>query len=262
MGLGYSQADSVALQTWNNVAAIASNIAVGFVSDKVGRKRNLAFSWLFCIVAIVLCSIFVAPNNMGLCIALMLLFGFALNYAITAVQPLMPESYPTAIRNTGTSWCQAFARFGGSASSIVLGGIAGMAFFQTATGATNWSTVVLVLIVPFALGFVCTVLFVKETAGKTMDQLAAEEEKLGASERDGNMRFIIMLVIVAILAVLCIACPLIVPNWAKQPYALPLMAIGLLLPFVYFFVFGGAQLAKNKAAKASASLGDEASTKA
>ena len=105
-------------------------------------------------------------------------------------------------------------------------------------------------------------LFVKETAGKTMDQLAAEEEKLGASERDGNMRFIIMLVIVAILAVLCIACPLIVPNWAKQPYALPLMAIGLLLPFVYFFVFGGAQLAKNKAAKASASLGDEASTKA
>ena len=59
---------------------------------------------------------------MGLCIALMLLFGFALNYAITAVQPLMPESYPTAIRSTGTSWCQAFARFGGSASSIVLGG--------------------------------------------------------------------------------------------------------------------------------------------
>ena len=144
----------------------------------------------------------------------------------------------------------------------MLGGIAGMAFFQTATGATNWSTVVLVLIVPFALGFICTVLFVKETAGKTMDQLAAEEEKLGASERDGNARFIIMLVIVAVLAVLCIVCPLVVDNWSKQPYALPLMAIGLLLPFVYFFVFGGAQLAKNKAAKASASLGDEASTKA
>lgn len=263
VGLGYSQADSVALQTWNNVAAIASNIAVGFVSDKIGRKRNLAGAWLFCIVAIILCSIFVAPNNMGLCIALMLLFGFALNYAITAVQPLMPESYPTAIRNTGTSWCQAFARFGGSASSIVLGGIAGMALFQTATGATNWSMVVLVLIVPFALGFICTVMFVKETAGKSMDQLAAEEERMGNSEKDGNMRFIVMLVIVAILAILCIACPLIVPNWSKQPYALPLMAIGLLLPFLYFFIFGGIQSAKNKAARASlGSLGDEASTKA
>ena len=124
------------------IGALAARLVSGRIMDKVGRKRNLAFSWLFCIVAIVLCSIFVAPNNMGLCIALMLLFGFALNYAITAVQPLMPESYPTAIRNTGTSWCQAFARFGGSASSIVLGGIAGMAFFQTATGATNWSTVV------------------------------------------------------------------------------------------------------------------------
>lgn len=245
VGLGYSQADSVMLQTWNNVAAIASNICVGFVSDKVGRKRNLLFAWLFCIVAIVICSVFVAPGNMGLCIVLMLLFGFALNYAITAVQPLMPESYPTAIRNTGTSWCQAFARFGGSASSIVLGGIASMAFFQNADGATNWSTVVLVLIVPFALGFICALLFVKETGGKTMEQLAAEE---GAnSETDGNTRFIIMLCIVIILAVLCIVCPLVVTGWSKQPYALPLMATGLLLPFVYFFIFGGMQLAKNKA---------------
>ena len=124
-----------------------------------------------------------------------------------------------------------------------------MALFQTAAGAPNWSMVVLVLIVPFALGFICTVLFVKETAGKSMDQLAAEEEKLNASEEDGNMRLIIMLVIVAILAILCIVCPLVVPSWSKQPYALPLMAVGLLLPFLYFFIFGGAQLAKRKAAK-------------
>jgi MFS family permease len=246
-GIGYSSSEAVALQTWNNVAAIASNICVGFVSDKIGRKRNLCFSWIFCIVAIILCSIFVAPGNFGLCIALMLLFGFALNYAITAVQPLMPESYPTAIRNTGTSWCQAFARFGGSASSIVLGGIAGMAIFQTADGGTNWSSVVLVLIIPFILGEICAILFVKETGGKTMDQLAEEEAKLANSETDGAVRFGIMLVLVALLAVLCIVCPLAVTGWSKLPIALPLMAIGLLLPFVYFFIFGGAQLAKNKA---------------
>ncbi len=249
VGLGYSPSESVALQTWNNAAAIASNVSVGFVSDKIGRKRNLAGSWLFCVVAIVLCSLFATGGNFGLCIALMLLFGFALNYAITAVQPLMPESYPTAVRNTGVSWCQAFARFGGSASSIVLGGIAGMAFFQTAAGTTNWSSVVLVLIVPFILAFVCTILFVTETAGKSIDQLAAEEEKLGNADSDGNMRFGVMLAIVAILFVLCIVCPLVVQGWSKQPYALPLMAIGLLLPFVYFFVFGGAQLAKNRQKK-------------
>ena len=246
VGVGYSQADSVMLQTWNNVAAIASNFTVGFVADRIGRKRNLAGSWLFCIVAIVLCSLFVAPNNMGLCIVLMLLFGFALNYAITAVQPLMPETYPTAIRNTGTSWCQAFARFGGSASSIVLGGIAGMAFFQNAAGGTNWSTVVLVLIVPFILGFVCTVLFVKETGGKTMDQLAAEEVDNPVKQNSGGLEFGIMMVVVAILAVLCIVCPLAIPGWSKMPIALPLMAIGLLLPFVYFFVFAGKELAARK----------------
>ena len=128
----------------------------------------------------------------------------------------------------------------------MLGGIAGMAFFQTAAGTTNWSSVVLVLIVPFILAFVCTVLFVTETAGKSIDQLAAEEEKLGNADSDGNMRFGVMLAIVAILFVLCIVCPLVVQGWSKQPYALPLMAIGLLLPFVYFFVFGGAQLAKNR----------------
>jgi MFS family permease len=175
-GIGYEPAQAVQLQTWNNVAAIVSNITVGFVSDIVGRKRNLAFAWLFAIAAIVLCSIFVVPGNFGLCIVLMLLFGFALNYAITAVQPLMPESYPTEIRNMGVSWCQAFARFGGAAAPIVLGALSRSPAFATETG-TNWSSLVLVLIIPLALGFICTMLFVKrETKGKSMDTLQAEIE--------------------------------------------------------------------------------------
>ena len=234
-GIGYTPSEAVALQTWNNVAAIASNCCVGFVADRIGRKRNLAFSWIFCIVAIVICSVFVVPNNFGLSIALMLLFGFALNYAITAVQPLMPESYPTAIRNTGVSWCQAFARFGGSASSIVLGGIAGMAMFQTAEGATNWSSVVLVLIVPFVLGFICCLLFVKETGGKSMDELAGDG-RTDASDT-GMTNFIIMLIVIAFLFITCIVCPLAVQGWSKNPIALPLMAVGVLLPFIYFFIF-------------------------
>ena len=238
-GIGYSAQEAVSLQTWNNVAAIASNCCVGFVADRIGRKKNLAFSWIFCIVAIIICSVFVVPNNFGLSIALMLLFGFALNYAITAVQPLMPESYPTAIRNTGVSWCQAFARFGGSASSIVLGGIAGMAMFQTAEGATNWSMVVLTLIIPFVLGFICCVLFVKETGSKSMDELSAES----ASDPNdtGMTNFIIMLIVIAFLFVTCIVCPLAISGWSKLPIALPLMGVGVLLPFIYFFIFATPQ---------------------
>lgn len=175
-GIGYSPAQAVNLQTFNNVAAIVSNVTVGFMSDLVGRKRNLAFSWLFAIFAIFLCSLFVVPNNYGLCIALMLLFGFALNYAITAVQPLMPESYPTPMRNMGVSWCQAFARFGGAASPIILGTLSTSPMFSSG-GTTNWSSLVLILIIPLALGFICTMLFVqRETKGKSMDALQTEME--------------------------------------------------------------------------------------
>ena len=271
--MGYSAGDSVNLQTWNNFAAILSNVSVGFVSDRIGRKKNLAASWIACIIAIVICSFVITydPENTKhiLYVVLMLLFGYCLNYAITAVQPLMPESYPTAIRNTGVAWCQAFARFGGSGSSIVLGAfatalvvenpalsnpeaVAAAAAKGTELAATipNWSVVVLTLCIPFALGFICTLLFVKETGGKTMDQLAAE-----ASTDDGDtgtVQFAIMMVIVALLAILCIVLPLLPADvfggvaFSKTPMALPLMAIGMLLPFLFFFVFAGPQALKNR----------------
>ena len=199
----------------------------------------------------------------------MLLFGFCLNYAITAVQPLMPESYPTAIRNTGVAWCQAFARFGGSGSSIVLGAFAtalvvenpalsnpdavaaaAAAGKELAATIPNWSVVVLTLCIPFALGFICTLLFVKETGGKTMDQLAAEAS--GDDGDTGTVQFAIMMVIVALLAILCIVLPLLPADmfggvaFSKTPMALPLMAIGMLLPFLFFFIFAGPQALKNR----------------
>ena len=245
-GVGYTAGQSVMLQTWNNVAAIASNICVGFVSDRIGRKKNLCLSWILCIVAIILCSVFIVDDpeqtKFVLYIILMLLFGFCLNYAITAVQPLMPEQYPTALRNTGVAWCQAFARFGGSASSIVLGFIAAQPFFASAAGTPEWSKVVLVLIVPFVLAEICSLLFVRETGGKTMDQLAAESA--GDDSDTGMVPFIVMMACAVFLAVLCIVCPLAVPGWKANPMAMPLDLIALLLPFAFFFIFAGPQALK------------------
>ena len=245
-GVGYTAQQSVMLQTWNNVAAIASNVTVGFVSDRIGRKKNLCFSWILCIVAIILCSVFIVDDpeqtKFVLYIILMLLFGFCLNYAITAVQPLMPEQYPTALRNTGVAWCQAFARFGGSASSIVLGFIAAQPFFASAAGTPEWSKVVLVLIVPFVLAEICSLLFVRETGGKSMDELAAESA--GDDSDTGMVPFIVMMACAVFLAVLCIVCPLAVPGWKANPMAMPLDLIALLLPFVIFFIFAGPQALK------------------
>ena len=248
-GVGYSASDSVTLQTWNNFAAILSNVSVGLVSDKIGRKKSLCMGWIMCIIAVVLCSVFIVNdpegNNFILYVVLMLLFGFCLNYAITAVTPLMPESYPTALRNTGVAWCQAFARFGGSASSIVLGCIASMSVFVNADGTTAWSKVVLTLCIFFVIGEICSLLFVRETGGKTMDQLAAESTN--TDEQDtGMVPFVIICCIAALLAILCIVCPLVIHGWSKQPYALPLDAIGLLLPFIFFFIFAGPQALKER----------------
>ena len=246
-GIGYTPSEAITLQTWNNVAAIIANSIVGYISDTIGRKRCLIFSWVLCIVVIVACSMFVAPNAMVLCVFLMCAFGFALNFSISSIYPLMPEQYPTAVRNTGTAWCQAFARFGGSASSIVLGGIAAMPIFQV-DGATNWSWVVLILNVPFVLALICTLVFVRDTDGKSLDTLVTE-----SAERDtdtGKTAFAIMMLIILILFVLCIVCPLAVPGWSKLPISLPLMSIGILLPFVFFFIMGGSQLAREKKAAA------------
>lgn len=65
-------------------------------------------------------------------------------------------------------------------------------------------------------------------------------------DNTGKVPFIVMILIIVFLFVVCIICPLVVSGWSKQPFALPLMGIGLLLPFVHFFIFGGKQLAASK----------------
>lgn len=63
-------------------------------------------------------------------------------------------------------------------------------------------------------------------------------------EDSGTVPFVVMCVVIAFLFVACIICPLVITGFSKQPYALPLMATGLLLPFVHFFIFGGMALAR------------------
>jgi MFS family permease len=172
-GFEYTPADASAMQTFNNVAAICSNVTVGFLSDKFGRKRTLIFSWLFLMVAVVIFALTVGPGKFAYCMFLFFLIGFAMNFAITGVQPLMPESYPTQVRNTGVSWCQAFARFGGAAAPIVFSAITPM--FKTAAGAPDWNSIMFLLLIPASIGLLCTFIFLRrETGGKDLDTLVAE----------------------------------------------------------------------------------------
>ena len=106
--IGYTPSQAVALQTWNNFAAILSNSLCGIIGDRVGRKRNCLGAWLFAIVVVILCSVFVAPNQFLFCIGLMLLFGFALNYACLL--------YTSTARPTRASWNPFVARMSSSSS--------------------------------------------------------------------------------------------------------------------------------------------------
>jgi MFS family permease len=170
-GFGYTPADASAMQTFNNVAAICSNVTVGFLSDKFGRKRTLIFSWLFLMVAVVIFALTVGPGAFAYCMFLFFLIGFAMNFAITGVQPLMPESYPTQVRNTGVSWCQAFARFGGAAAPIIFSAI-------TPIFGGDWHQIMLLLLAPAAIGLLCTFVFLRrETVGKDLDTLVTEAVK-------------------------------------------------------------------------------------
>jgi MFS family permease len=99
--------------------------------------------------------------------------GFAVNYAITAVQPLMAESYPTEFRNTGVSWCQAFGRIGGALAPIIAGEIMSLQLGLRIS--------FLFYIIPAVVGAVAAFLFVKkETKGRSVihRQYGGEARKL------------------------------------------------------------------------------------
>ena len=112
----------------------------------------------------------------------------------------------------------------------------------------NWSMVVLVLLVPFVLGLICTILFAKNTGGKTMDQIQEAFDTNPLSETDGNGRFWIMIIVVIINFIGCIVCPLAIPGFSGTAMALPIMLVAMLLPFAYFLIFGIQGLGKEKAA--------------
>ena len=99
----------------NNAAAVIANCSTGFVAEIIGRRPNLIMSYLIGGVSIIIMA-FVGGGFYAI-LAANIFMGFAINYAITAVQPLMAESYPTEFRNTGVAWCQAFGRLGRRAGS-------------------------------------------------------------------------------------------------------------------------------------------------
>jgi predicted MFS family arabinose efflux permease len=167
---GFKLASAYSLAIANNGAAVIANCSTGFVAELIGRRPNLILSYLLGGISIVLMAF--VPGGFTAVLAASIFMGFAINYAITAVQPLMAEGYPTEFRNTGVSWCQAFGRVGGALAPIVAGAIMGMQL--------GLKISFLFYVIPAVIGALAAYLFVKkETKGKSLDQLAQETGRAG-----------------------------------------------------------------------------------
>lgn len=162
-GLKLSSAYGLAIA--NNAAAVFANCSTGFAAEKIGRRPNLIFSYFIGALSILIMA-FVGGDFYTI-LAANIFMGFAINYAITAVQPLMAESYPTEFRNTGVAWCQAFGRLGGAVAPIIAGLIMAMNLGPQMS--------FLFYIIPAAIGGLAALIFIKrETKGKSLDRLAQE----------------------------------------------------------------------------------------
>ncbi|MDR3307683.1 MAG: hypothetical protein LBS58_02135 [Coriobacteriales bacterium] len=65
-------------------------------------------------------------------------------------------------------------------------------------------------------------------------------------KKENDVAFWVMMVILAYLLIACIICPIAIPGFSKQPYAVPMMGIGLALPFLHFFIFAAPLINKKK----------------
>jgi hypothetical protein len=54
----------------------------------------------------------------------------------------------------------------------------------------------------------------------------------------GGAAFPVMILILIFMVIACMVLPLVVPGFAQQSWAVPIMGIALALPFVHFFIFG------------------------
>ena len=151
-----------------NAAAIIANCSTGFVAEAIGRKKNLIFSFGLAAVSVIIMA--TVGGSFGAILAACIFLGFAVNYSITAIQPLMAEAYPTEFRNTGVSWCHAFGRIGGASAPIITGVIIGMG--------QGYEVSFFFYVIPAVLGLLAAVFLVKkETKGKSLDELAVVELK-------------------------------------------------------------------------------------
>jgi MFS family permease len=137
-------------------------VASGIISDRVGRRANVAFFASACIVT-VLVYIFAPLTD-----AQMLVLGFPLGFFSAGIPAsmaaLFSELYPAGVRGTGVGFCYNFGRIVSAAFPFLVGFLSDRIGLGPAIGIDAAFAYSLVLI---------AVVLLPETRGKVFEQAAA-----------------------------------------------------------------------------------------
>ncbi|MTI84248.1 MAG: aromatic acid/H+ symport family MFS transporter [Firmicutes bacterium] len=161
---GYGVVQGYSFAILQNVFAIGGALATGYVADIIGRKKNVAFAWLFTAIFVLLLGY---ATNQWQVVIFSVLSGVAMHWGLSGVQPTLAESYQTDCRNTGVAWAQAFGRIGGFTGPIAAGFIQQLGVGFTGT--------FIFFAIPAVIFCVLAFLFFAETKGKRVESLAGAE---------------------------------------------------------------------------------------
>ena len=162
VGKGYGIVRSYSFAVTQSLFSVAGTMGTGIMADAIGRKKNMALGFLACAASIMLLGI---SANQWQVLTCAVLVGVMMNYALSALMPLMAETYPTEFRNTGIAWATAFGRVGAFTGPII-GGVVqqlGLGF----TGVFAFFTV------PAIICAIITIAMVTETKGKSIEATLA-----------------------------------------------------------------------------------------
>lgn len=157
---GYGLVKGYSFAVLQNVFGALGSIITGYVADRIGRRTNVIFGWIFTAAAIL--ALGVATNQWQVVIFGMLV-GMAMNWGLSGTQPLLAEGYPTEFRNTGVSSAQAFGRVGGFMGPIAAGFVQ-----QMGVGFTG---LFVFFAVPAVIGALVAFFFVDETKGRSIESI-------------------------------------------------------------------------------------------
>ncbi|QUD85926.1 MFS transporter [Phenylobacterium montanum] len=116
---GFSHPQAALAQLAFNLLGAIGSAATGALSDRAGRKRIVAITFIAAIVALVLVSL--APPAFALSIGLSALLGWAVSGSQTLVYAVAPTVYPAEARGAGVGFAVAVGRVGAALGPLVAG---------------------------------------------------------------------------------------------------------------------------------------------